>query len=315
MVNIVMVTYNQESYIAEAIESVIAQICSFSYLLVISDDCSNDKTIDICTKYAMEYPDKILFIRNEQNLGLVANYKKAFDVCIAKYIAILEGDDYWIDNLKLQKQFDILDSSETIGLVHGGYYTLFEDSNKRHSIPHATNKLNLLYQGDVYEKLIQSNFIMPLTVLFRKKLVDIDNIFHFFITNHLKTIDYGLWLLIALDSDIKYLEDPLGVYRVRRNSISNALSIQLMADFLMTSRITVKYFLKIRQVKDFTEKEVDAFYDETLFSHSLLYGDQINAKFYGKKLKKKNVKNYAKFFIANSWILTKLYSWSLNKLK
>lgn len=315
MVNIVMVTYNQGAYVSMAIESVMAQICNFPVLLIISDDCSTDQTPDICRQYALQYPDKILFLRNEQNLGLVLNYKKAFDACTAKYIAILEGDDYWTDPLKLQKQADLLEAEQEVGLVHGARYTLIEETGKMAPLSPSTIKSDVKNQGYVYEKLIRKNFITPLTVLFRRSLIEGKVDFQFFMDNHFKTIDYALWLTIAVASKIRFMEEVLGVYRVRETSVSNRMSIDSMAEFIKTSRITVKYFLQSHPVVNFDEKEVDAFYDTILFSHSLLSQDRKNAKFYGAKIKSKNVKDTIKILIARSLILTRLYSWILNKLK
>jgi glycosyltransferase involved in cell wall biosynthesis len=111
LVHIEMITYNHESYIRQAIESVLMQKTSFKYRLIIGEDCSTDLTASIVREYAEKYPEKITAIINEKNLGWVENIKQVRDVITAKYVAMLEGDDYWTDPLKLQKQVDLIEKT------------------------------------------------------------------------------------------------------------------------------------------------------------------------------------------------------------
>ena len=106
--------YNHEKYIAQAIESVLEQKTNFPYRLIIADDHSTDGTPGICAEYARKYPETILCILQDLNYGIIRNYECAFNTCTAKYIAILEGDDYWIDSLKLQKQLSILENKKIL---------------------------------------------------------------------------------------------------------------------------------------------------------------------------------------------------------
>lgn len=131
LVDIIMPTYNHEKYIAQAIKSVMMQECSFGYSLKIGEDCSTDGTYEVCKQYANVYADKILLLKISSNLGMAANYKSLFNACSAKYIAILEGDDYWLDMHKLQKQVEILESKPEIGLVHTNYYSLYKNGRKK----------------------------------------------------------------------------------------------------------------------------------------------------------------------------------------
>ena len=119
MLDVIMPAYNHEQFIAQAIESVLMQECSYHYRLIIGEDCSTDGTRLICQQFADQYPERILLIGHESNSGIAQNYKSLFEAASAKYIAILEGDDYWTDKHKLQKQIQILESDGDIGLVHG----------------------------------------------------------------------------------------------------------------------------------------------------------------------------------------------------
>lgn len=105
------ISYNHGKYIARAIEGVVSQQCSYKFEFIISDDCSKDDTASIIREYAAKYPDIIKPILNNKNVGMQRNYLQALYACQGKYVAFLEGDDFWIDPLKLQKQADFLEQN------------------------------------------------------------------------------------------------------------------------------------------------------------------------------------------------------------
>jgi glycosyltransferase involved in cell wall biosynthesis len=130
-----MVTFNHAEFIAQAIESVISQRTTFSYKLVIADDCSTDNTKEICKSYVLKFPDKILYYRNKTNLGSSLNGQLNYERCFKisrKYIALLEGDDFWIDNDKLQKQYDLLENPVNRAYVvcATNYIEFYQDKQK-----------------------------------------------------------------------------------------------------------------------------------------------------------------------------------------
>lgn len=111
MVSVVMTTYNHYPYIREAIEGVLMQKTDFPVELIIGEDCSNDDTRKIVEEYSVRYPEKIKPIFNEKSLGFLKNYKNTLQAVSGKYIAFCEGDDYWTDPLKLQKQVDFMETN------------------------------------------------------------------------------------------------------------------------------------------------------------------------------------------------------------
>lgn len=254
MVDVVVITYNQEKYISQAIESILEQKCDFDYHIIIGEDCSQDSTRQNCERFAELFPDKIILLRNESNYGLVKNYKNVFSHCNSKYIAILEGDDYWIDPLKLQKQVEILESNNSIGLVHTGSYTLFENGKmkKNHlSVSHT------MLEGNIYESLlVKKNTISPMTVMFRKELLDIYVDFDYYIENNFKTIDYSLWLTISQYSEVAYIDEQTSVYRFLKKSVSRPESLKETEDFYQTALKSKQYHYKMNPVKGVTQNEV-----------------------------------------------------------
>ena len=117
--SVVIISYNQEKYISESIESVLNQKTSFKYELILADDCSSDNTFKIMEKYSKKYPDIIRLLKRKKNLGATQNILDACKNSLGEYITILEGDDYWIDNNKIQSQIDFLDNHQDyIGITH-----------------------------------------------------------------------------------------------------------------------------------------------------------------------------------------------------
>jgi len=204
-VSIFMLTYNQEDFIAQAIEGVLMQKADFSIQLVIGEDCSTDNTRNIVLDYAKNYPDKIKLILSETNIGLIANYVKTYAQCAGKYVAICDGDDYWIDPLKLQKQVDILEKNSDYSIVY-------------------TNNKNLIPSGDMlfsdkkdnlttttFDQLVFENYIPSVTALFRNKTLTEE------MSKWIQQLPYGdwptyLWVTVGGDK-IYFMNEVTAVYR------------------------------------------------------------------------------------------------------
>lgn len=110
LLSVVTVTYNHEPFIAKCIEGVLMQQVSFPIEFIIGEDCSTDRTRAICRQYAEKYPETIKFVVSEKNVGGLANERRAMSAARGKYVAYCEGDDYWTDPLKLQKQVGFLET-------------------------------------------------------------------------------------------------------------------------------------------------------------------------------------------------------------
>ena len=131
LVNIVMVTYNHRNYIEQAIESALMQKASFKYKLIIGEDFSTDGTREIVKRYADKYPDKIIPIFQQKNIGGRLNFIEVINKSTAKYIAILEGDDYWTDKYKLQKQVNFLENNFDCSCCFHAAKRVYEKKSKK----------------------------------------------------------------------------------------------------------------------------------------------------------------------------------------
>lgn len=130
-VSVIVLTYNQEDTIGEALDSILAQETPFPYEIVVSDDCSYDSTARICRDYADFYPDRIRFRQTPANLGLVRHYYDTLKLCRGEYIADCAGDDRWTDPMKLFKEAELLDRHPEVTLVHTDWHWLDAATGKR----------------------------------------------------------------------------------------------------------------------------------------------------------------------------------------
>lgn len=129
LVSVVTLAYNQAPFIARCIEGALMQKTDFPFEIVIGEDCSTDGTRDIVFGYARRYPELIKTVTSDSNVGMAANAARTFQSCQGAYLASCEGDDYWIDPLKLQKQYDAAVMYDAVLVVHGSIY-LHHDGSK-----------------------------------------------------------------------------------------------------------------------------------------------------------------------------------------
>ncbi len=127
LVSVRVAAYNHEKYIAQCIEGILMQKTDFPFEVVIGEDCSPDRTREIVLAYQKKYPDQIKVVLSEQNLGGARNLLRIQQACRGKYHAMCEGDDYWIDPLKLQKQADFLETHPDISYCFHNAFVLNEN--------------------------------------------------------------------------------------------------------------------------------------------------------------------------------------------
>jgi len=207
LVAIWMVTYNHEVFVEQAIESVMIQETKFEYKLYIGEDCSTDNTREICKRLKEKYPNKIELFLNEKNLGGSLNGKQIYKMCFesgAKNIALLEGDDYWTDPLKLQKQVDFLEANPDYVLC---FHQVSILKTNGEIVDDFITKVPENYE--TIETLARfGNYIHTPSVVFRNIIKEFP--FEF----ELSPIgDYFLYMMLAEHGKLKYLEEKMAVYR------------------------------------------------------------------------------------------------------
>ena len=210
-VSVAMITYNQESYIAQAIDSVLMQEIDFPIELIIGEDCSTDRTRDIVRDYQQRYPDIIRLLLPDNNQGMLRNFAQTLAACQGKYVALLEGDDYWTSPKKLQKQVNFLEQHSDCTICFHTVRCFYEnDSQPSYDFPRGK-------QADFsdLEDLLVRNFMSTCSVVFRNRLFDQLPRWFF----HLKLGDWPLHILNAQYGRIGYLREVMGAYRIHVNGL------------------------------------------------------------------------------------------------
>lgn len=228
LVSVLITTYNQERYIGQTLDSVLAQQCDFDYEIVIGEDCSSDRTLAVCEMYRQRYPDKISVLANPKNKGVTANYFDTFLKCRGKYIADCGGDDYWIDPYKLQKQVEILEKRSDVILVHTNWCERIEETGE--TVRDARGKKGgwkaVIQEGEEgMERLIDQRdcpFALLSSSCFRREPLresyyrDPD----LFRNPAYPCEDYQIWFTLLRKGVFYYLDEETTVYRINAESVS-----------------------------------------------------------------------------------------------
>jgi glycosyltransferase involved in cell wall biosynthesis len=164
MVSVLMLTYNHEKFIAQAIESVLTQRANFKYELVIGEDCSADSTRDIIIDYKERHSEIIKIVLQDKNKGGHNNFRSAYALCKGEYIASLDGDDFWTDPFKLQKQVDFLENNNEYVICHHDAMIV----NERNELITNSQLPDSSKRDLTADELIRCNLILTLTVCFRR---------------------------------------------------------------------------------------------------------------------------------------------------
>lgn len=220
LVSVWMITFNHEKYIAQAIESVINQVTDFDFELVIGEDFSTDRTREICQAFQQKFPDKIKLLLHEGNVGIHQNIVLTLGACTGKYIAMLEGDDYWIDTLKLQKQADFLIAHPEFVMCYQKTLEIDEVFGKRKITNEDDNEVT-----GIEEILERGWFMRTGSLFFRNGIIQNWPSWFFLFSS----TDYMLHILLAEHGKIGFLNETTSVYRRHEGGITQDFQDKLYA--------------------------------------------------------------------------------------
>lgn len=233
--SILCITYNHEKFIKQAIESWLMQKTNFNFEIIIADDASTDKNQKIIRKYYHDYQKVINPILRKKNIGPNFNWLDAFSHCKGKYIALCEGDDYWIDPLKLQKQVDFLENNPEYSLCFHDALILWDDKSQPPKYFCSKDQKDTSSIEDVIEKW----FIPSASMVFRKEYITP-------LPDWFKDVyngDYALHMLLAKKGKIKYFDLVMSVYRQSTNNLtSNFSKIKIIKKQIQLFNIINEYF-------------------------------------------------------------------------
>ena len=298
IVSIKCLTYNHEPFIRQCLEGFVMQKTTFRFEAIVHDDASTDNTARIIQEYADKYPDIIKPLYENENQ--YSKHDGALDRIVdshlkGKYIAICEGDDYWIDPYKLQKQVDFLEANQDFGLVHTAFDYLGDDVNlnecsedtTKRNLEIINNKEDLIYSildGNRYR--IQTLTVLIRSDIYTKVVGELKSYNSLFLMG-----DTQLWVAISSYSKIKFLPEITSVYRLHRGSACHQEDLRKKFRFLLScsemrvfmskkylhdvgklsrfqkeyKRALIKYKCLDDSYKPFIELQFNSYFEELMF--------------------------------------------------
>lgn len=223
VVSVIVMAYNHEAYISQCLNSILSQNTNFSFEIILGEDNSSDKTRKICVEFAEKHSEIIkLFLRSRKDVIYINgnptgrfNFVESLKACNGKYIAICDGDDYWTDPLKLQKQVDFLEANEEYVIAYHDVSII----NSEGVLINESKTPKALQKDFTNKELIKSDiFICLMSIVFRnvvktlpKDFLNVSNA-DVFLTSYLGQFGHG-----------KYFENIGGMYRVHEGGVWSAL--------------------------------------------------------------------------------------------
>jgi len=290
-VSISVTTFNQKNYIKDCLDGILNQRTTFQFEIILGEDQSNDGTREVCQDYAKRYPEKIkLFLRSRKDVIYINgnatgryNFLENLKACRGKYIALCEGDDYWTDPLKLQKQVDFLEANEDYAICfhdvlefHQNTSFFKDDYMSMHNKETHFDSL----------KIARGNFIHTPSVVLRNDF-EIPNWFLEVVLG-----DWSLYLLQLKGRKIKRFKEKMAVYRVHDQGVwTKKEGYESERDMALTAKI----ILDNLQLSSEVISALQEFYNQH-------YNAYILAKGNGLSQLKRYIKKNIKFIIGyNKW--------------
>lgn len=290
LVTICCITYNHAAYIRECLNGFLMQETNFKFEVVIHDDASTDETQGIIKEYCEKYPNVFspIFQHVNQYSRGIKSIIQTF--CVpqfrGKYVAMCEGDDYWIDPYKLQKQVDFLESHPDYGMCYTKVKRFVQKSNQFIDEWGGPN--------ETMDKLLIENTIPTLTAVFHKAIY----------YNYLTEIhpskrgwlmgDYPIWLYFAQNSKIKFINETTGVYRICTESASHSNDLEKIIRF-NNSYHDIRTWYNSRQ-NTIPQEKLDQNQAVLLFNSSVFRSSKEYAELYYKRIENKTLKIRIKYW-------------------
>ena len=224
MLNVLVFSYNHEKYLNTCLESVSNQIFDNTFHCLIADDCSNDSSPQIIEHFIKRFPDLFSYIKRQENLGKFTggngryNGLHAYSLVKSKYVAVCDGDDYWTDPYKLQKQVDYLEANPHVSCCATRFDAIDNNTVKKTLFPNHKK----IIKHDL-ESVLNSNWspIQTLTMVFRSELLKPK--LHLLANNRIYAGDYAMTVLLAIRGEIHVLPDNTGNKRVDSGGVWESL--------------------------------------------------------------------------------------------
>jgi glycosyltransferase involved in cell wall biosynthesis len=290
-VSVVIPSYNRAGTVRETINSIINQQCDFEFEIVIGDDCSTDNSREVLLDYQKKYPDKILLIFHDKNIGLGANWATCVKYCRGKYIANCDNDDYWHNVKKLQLQVDFLESHSETGVCHTDYRKHNRESGRIEEVKIS----DIVYREPTLQRSIFNGEFKccNASVMYRKEIIDKHLNLDDYIKYHFTLQDWNTWMILSRYTDFYCLPVSTSTFGIETESITRPKDFQQLEERFRKERDCYKYICDLFP-DDFPydSSEYDEYTNSSLLNLAIEYNDFAKAKYYGGNIKSDTLKQF-----------------------
>lgn len=301
VVSVIIITYNQQDFIAQAIESVLRQKVSFPYEIIIGEDMGNDNTRAICEQYAAQN-DFIQLLPRSKNLGIAGNWCDCVKHAKGKYIFMLDGDDYWTDPNKMQMQVDFMQQHPECVICHTNTNILYMNTgaikpSSKHDVP----------EGMILHEVIGGREQMTSsTMCLRAEAVQEHIPFDVYVTEDFPCEDWPTIAILSAYGEVRYLPEITTVYRIGQASVTNEVNYDKIRRYFSRSKHMTECLYSI--LPELGEFEDGPYFDSYLYN-SLLNAAYENNDYHSARVfavqnpKQKRLATCC----AKSWLTFKIY--------
>jgi glycosyltransferase involved in cell wall biosynthesis len=216
LVSVRVITFNHEKFIRQCLDSIIAQKTSFNFEIVVGDDCSTDSTKDILLEYGVRYPSLIRNIFRGKNVGSNLNIHLTNMACSGKYIAWCDGDDYWIDENKMQLQFDFLETHPDFAICFHNAWKIDDNAPaKRKEFNPRLPEFKVFQPEDIFKTWLISNS----SVIYRNGIITENCPPFIWNGTHGDLISF---MFLSRKGKIGFINKLMSVYRIHGQSITKS---------------------------------------------------------------------------------------------
>lgn len=236
-VSVITLVYNHQNTIKQCLDSILAQQTDFGIELIIGEDCSVDSSMEIISEYLDKYPEIIRVITAEKNVGMMMNFHRCENSCRGKYIAICEGDDFWTNPDKLQKQVEYMENHSECSLCFHSHSNLYDDGTMKEVLPPLVKDIYTIQDILLYD----GSFMATCSMIYRCE----------FVRKYPQWVidapvgDAPTMLYCAFNGHIKYIPHNMAVYRSSNNSAWSQLHKKNISFTIHTYQRIVKMYKQI----------------------------------------------------------------------
>lgn len=304
VVSIIVCTYNQERWISQTLDSILAQKTNYPYEIIIGEDSSVDNTCKICEEYAATY-DNIHLISHSKNKGVVANWIACIKKASGKYIMGCAGDDYWHNANKIQLQVDFMENHPNCVISHTDYDRLLVKKDK---IIHSYNQTKTIIPpcGKIQKEILSGKEHMSaVTICYRAELLKKYCPLDTYVSMKFPREDYPTILILAAYGDIEYISISTATYRVGQVSITNTIDYdKIRRRYQLDKQMNEFLYTLFPEFGEFKDEE---WYDSYVY-HSLLVAAYENNDYKSaKEFATKDPTNTILKKMANNWFTFQLF--------